>query len=176
MKYYDYIRALPVKDLALILTTAHEFVSYENDFDPDDMTPHTETCYRAIDGTNFEDPDEAIQHTLDWLNMDLLPESEKQLKQFLTEKKPEKTPGFEYKLEVSAVPDKHVSDADLDEYRNMLDDLIIFCSTPQDAVYRVYTFAEEHPDLEIHYDFTPGENRRDCWSWSDGKCTAHVLC
>lgn len=67
MKNYQYIRKLSIKDLAKLLIREEERLEYEDD----DLWSWSYTWYIAPDGEEFlEDYNEALRHTIDWLNAD----------------------------------------------------------------------------------------------------------
>ena len=75
MKNHQYIRQLSVKELAKLLVKEVEV--NEGDFDRDDnWCTYYYTNYQAPDGELYVIEDDAIKHTMDWLNAERKCESE----------------------------------------------------------------------------------------------------
>lgn len=67
IKNYQYIRELPVKELAEILINTTEINEGDEGYDGEWLDYYV-TYFVCPDGERCYDYDDAIEHTIDWLN------------------------------------------------------------------------------------------------------------
>lgn len=69
MKNHEHIRKLSVKELAKLLVSSEEVNEGDEGMDGD-WVDYYVTHYICPDGVYAYDPEDAILHTIDWLNAD----------------------------------------------------------------------------------------------------------
>lgn len=69
MKNHEYIRKLSVKELAKLLVSSEEVNEGDEGFDGD-WCDYYITHYNCPDGAYDYDYEDAVLHTIDWLNAD----------------------------------------------------------------------------------------------------------